>query len=147
MESALQEAKALVQRMETFLESNESSVKKFLEDQKKEILNSSRPRIMKAVDFDQSNIIGEEVENRSNQDEDVFGNEIIEIGVSPRVDNFSARIPELELVPALVEVPSTSKKIRNFEWPKSFDVQNFPLDKKIKLVSFSYQASNFLSAI
>ena len=65
MESALQEAKTLVQRMETFLESNESSVKKFLEDQKKEILNSSRPRIMKAVDFDQSNIIGEQSEGRS----------------------------------------------------------------------------------
>ena len=120
MESALQEAKTLVQRMETFLESNESSVKKFLEDQKKEILNSSRPRIMKAVDFDQSNIIGEEQSNLSNQNsnEDVFGDEIIEIGVSPRVDNFSARIPELEIIPALVEVPSTSKKIRSFEWPK-----------------------------
>ena len=41
MESALQEAKALVQRMETFLDSNENSVKKFLEEQKNEVLNLS----------------------------------------------------------------------------------------------------------
>ena len=46
MESALQEAKALVQRMETFLVENENSVKKFLEDQKNEVITLSRPRVM-----------------------------------------------------------------------------------------------------
>ena len=46
MESALQEAKELVQRMETFLGENESSVKKFLEDQKNEVIALSQPRVM-----------------------------------------------------------------------------------------------------
>ena len=139
MESALQEAKDLVQRMETFLESNEATVKKFLEDQKNEITKSSRPRVMIAAnENDASNIMGEGSAGRSNQDEDIFGDEIIEIGVSPRVESFSARIPELELVSSTINIPTTSKKIRSFEWPKTFDVQNFPLDKKIKLASFSY---------
>ena len=90
--------------------------------------------------------MGEGMAERSNQEEDPFGDEKIEIGVSPRIENFSARIPELEHVPALVE-SSTSNRTRSFEWPKQFDVQNLPLDKKIKLASFSYQASNYLSAI
>ena len=55
----VQEAKDLVQRMETFLESNEASVKKFLEDQKNEIINSSRPRVMIAANENEaSNIMG-----------------------------------------------------------------------------------------
>ena len=132
--------------METFLDSNENSVKKFLEEQKNEVLNLSQPRVMLDATADGSKIMGEGMANRSNQDDDPFGDEIIEIGVSPRVDNVSARIPQLELVPALVEA-SSSNRTRSFEWPKQFDVQNFPLDKKIKLVSFSYQASNYLSAI
>ena len=45
--------------METFLESNEASVKKFLEDQKNEIINSSRPRVMIAANENEaSNIMG-----------------------------------------------------------------------------------------
>ena len=67
MESALQEAKDLVQRMETFLESNEASVKKFLEDQKNEITKSSRPRVMIAAnENDTSNIMGAGSAGRSN---------------------------------------------------------------------------------
>ena len=121
--------------METFLESNEASVKKFLEDQKNEIINSSRPRVMIAAsENDTGNIMGAGSAGRGNQDEDIFGDEIIEIGV----ESFSARIPELELVSSTINIPTTSKKIRSFEWPKTFDVQNFPLDKKIKLASFSY---------
>ena len=100
-----------------------------------------------ANENDASNIMGAGLAGRSNQDEDIFGDEIIEIGVSPRVESFSARIPKLEHVSSTVNIPTTSKKIRSLEWPKTFDVQNFPLDKKIKLASFSYQASNYLSAI
>ena len=107
METALHEAKALVQRMETFLDENESSVKKFLEDQKNEVMNLSRPRVMlesySKVAFDESNMLGEGT--KTNQDDDIFGDEIIEIGVSPRVDN-TIQYPKLEVIPALVDLSS-----------------------------------------
>ena len=61
MESALQEAKELVQRMETFLGENESSVKKFLEDQKNEVIALSKPRVMQ-----DSNTMGEGMVTRNN---------------------------------------------------------------------------------